>query len=115
MAQIVEPPGVHSNGLPPHSAMSMPRCSAYQSRRLAAPAARWNTPPIPVTRSMRPMLRDLAAGEGGARRRRVRLRQVALDELDDLLDQRAQLTAHLPGQRLEEGVHARRQVGRGEL
>ena len=40
MAQVVEPPGVHSNGLAPQSEMSTPRCSAYQSRRLAACPAR---------------------------------------------------------------------------
>ena len=39
-AQIVEPPGVHSNCLVPQSEMSMPRCSAYQARRLAAFPAR---------------------------------------------------------------------------
>src|SRR5262249_33650952 len=48
-------------GLPPQSAMSMPRCSAYQARRLAASPARWKTPPIPVTRSMAAMLAGRAA------------------------------------------------------
>src|SRR4051794_15485120 len=61
-AQVVEPPGVHSNGLPPQSDRSMPRCSAYQSRRLAACPARWNTPPIPVTRSTIAMLGDAVVG-----------------------------------------------------
>src|SRR4051795_7381291 len=57
-AQVVEPPGVHSNGLAPQSVFSIPRCSAYQSKRSPdRPPARWNTPPIPVTRSMAAMLR----------------------------------------------------------
>src|SRR4051794_31091128 len=64
-AHVVEPPGVHSNGLAPQSVSSMPRCSAYQSRRSAASAARWNTPPIPVTRSMIASLRRCAGGRPG--------------------------------------------------
>ena len=50
----------------------MPRCSAYQSRRPAACSARWNTPPIPVTRSMFAMLRTIA------RRRRGRAGSVQI-------------------------------------
>src|SRR5438105_4230453 len=49
---------VDSKVVVPHSERSMPRCSAYQPRRLAACPARWNTPPIPVTRSMIATLRD---------------------------------------------------------
>src|SRR4051794_13180986 len=62
--QVVEPPGVHSNCLAPHSETSMPRCSAYQSRRPACPA-RWKTPPIPVTRSMAAMVRGRSLAHYG--------------------------------------------------